>query len=34
MATVEVWQPLRLQTSVKTEWTWNESYQNLFDKLS
>ena len=28
----EVCEPLRKLTSSKTTWTWNASYQQLFDK--
>ena len=31
-ATVEACDPLQRLTSVKSEWTWNRSYQYLFDK--
>ena len=31
-APVEVYEPLWRLTSVKADWTWNKSYQNLFNK--
>ena len=30
---VEVCEPLWCLTILKTDWTWNSSYQRLFDKV-
>ena len=31
-ATAEVWKPLRKLMSVKAEWAWNGTYQDVYDK--
>ena len=34
LVTTKAWKPLRQLTSVRTECTWNEIYQKLFDKAN
>ena len=34
LMTVEVCKPLRRLTSVEAEWTWNRTYQEIYEKLN
>ena len=33
-STADIWESLRKLTSVKTEWTWNVTYQKMFNKAN